>query len=326
MRLAILLTMASNANTANQSESPGTIASRKRTNEVDIGCEIIQVKYGSNSLQKPEMDADKAATPAATLPKDKSKPYKNDSPGKTPKLTLVSMRAEMNELATRMEKSMDTKLETMKSSLCSAIANAVQAEMSKFKEKFDSELSTVNEKVKTLDESNKLLKVKVDSVSELVQSLQPMDEAASQRLNDMETSVKGLKDTVQYQQKFLDLINGERRMCNIIVSGLTEYDKDAPNTEIAFKHTNAKTDMEKANLLMQVIEAYTVKISKVHRLGEVSSDPDPKPRLLKVTLEESSDRRLVLKNAIKLKDAGVPFSSIYLNKDMHPRERKEMKK
>jgi hypothetical protein len=138
----------------------------------------------------------------------------------------------------------------------------------------------------------------------------------------LEEANKVLTDTLTQQQRFLNTVDAERRASNIIITGVMESGEGG--IALQYNDVSAVTDMEKVCLLMQVLGTNHTEITSVQRLGELQEDQeDQRPRPIKVVLKEKQDRKPILSNAKKLKEAGEMFSKIYINKDMHPGERKE---
>ena len=266
-----------------------------------------------------------ATTPVCQLFKTPSLAAGNKpSPG--PRLNLVSLQAELR----KVEMSMDAKLDALKcdlkSTIAEAVAEAVKSEMTRFQASFKTQLSSLESRVDVLDKSREAMQEDVKKVNERVTALQSSDRPTTSdpKLQELETKTEKILDTVQTQQRFLDTLDAERWSSNIIITGVPESAPNELATRMLYHDRVATTDDEKVRLVLDVIEAADVKISSIHRLGSVPTDPSSKPRPMKLVLEKRSDRPTVLAKAKTLKNAGPTFSSVYVNKDMHPHARKEL--
>lgn len=144
-------------------------------------------------------------------------------------------------------------------------------------------------------------------------------------LND----VKALKsdkifitEAVHQHQRFLEAIDGEKRAQNLIITGIPEETPLSDGTEEA---EDATTDDEKVSMVLkQIGHEEDVQVIEVSRLGKRRQGPESRPRPLKVVTENPAQRKRVITDAKKLKEAADCFKSIYIKKDVHPIVRREL--
>ena len=221
---------------------------------------------------------------------------------------------------------------TIMGSVNATIADTITKEVSKIeatlKEKLDnvnSNISQLNEFKKTTEQKQletdaemKKLKSQVSNIS-----LNSDTVAVSRRVKQLEDTCQKLTDTMTQQQKFLDTVDAEKRANNIIITGVKESTDDSEDASLEYRGDLAMTDEDKIRLIMQAIGTSDVGIASMQRLGEYKQDPTQRPRPIKVILKDRKDRWTVLGAAKLLKEAGPGLGTIFINKDMHPGERKE---
>ena len=125
-----------------------------------------------------------------------------------------------------------------------------------------------------------------------------------------------MKTALSEHQRFLSLLDSERRSANVIVMGVPE---DKP---LISESGTAENDNAKVAKILHEIDCY-VTFSKAERLGQ-KSEEEGRHRPIKLTLNDADSRGDVLSNAKKLKTLGEAFSTIYIKKDLSYETRKEM--
>ena len=165
-------------------------------------------------------------------------------------------------------------------------------------------LTAVLKEVKELRKEKASLKKEVDSLKEENQQL---------------------SNSVFQHQRFLESLDAEKRNKNLIVLGVAE------DTNLTVLGTGgapvvvADQDQTKVSLLLQKIgHKEDIDIVEITRLGKKSSRPNARPRPIKVVTSTPQERKAIIADAKKLKDAGAIFNKIYINKDIHPLVRKEL--
>lgn len=243
------------------------------------------------------------------------------SPGR---LNLVSLQSEMHKIELSIDEKFRTFKDDLKSTISDVIADTVKCEMLKLETRFQSQMSSLKKRVDTLETEKDKMQSQINNVTCVVTSLQSSDTNSNPIIDELESKSNKILETVQKHQKFLETLDSERRASNIIITGVKENDPDDRTTAMSYLDQEAVTDKEKTDLILHVIGASDVKIHSIQRLGVLQTGPQQKPRPIKLVLEKSTDRHKVLAEAKKLKTAGPSFSSVYMNKDMHPNARKEM--
>ena len=129
----------------------------------------------------------------------------------------------------------------------------------------------------------------------------------------LKSEVEFLKQATANQQRFLEMLDGDKRACNLILTGVSESD-------IA----TATTDEEKVSLIMSEINAdpYMQSVESIQRLGELKPEAT-RPRPVKIVLKNRRARKPILEKAKDLKQSAV-LGGVYIKKDTHPAFRKEM--
>lgn len=146
-----------------------------------------------------------------------------------------------------------------------------------------------------------------------------------QRLQKLEKENEDMRKCAAFHQQFIESLDHRNREKDLIITGVPETGVLRDNG------TEAESDEMKCQLIFgKVFQA--VPLECVRRLGAPDrpdgwNRPDGSaPRPLKVTLRCEADRRGILANSKKLKDAhhrDNPFNKIFVKKDTHPLIRKE---
>ena len=139
--------------------------------------------------------------------------------------------------------------------------------------------------------------------TELQKKLADQDE----QISDLKICNQNMLKAIEFHQRMLEQLDSKERACNVVVTGLKE---DIPFDGVV-------TDQEKCSKIFEKIEVDVE--FQVIRLGK----KDQYPRPILVITKTPEDRKLLLDNAKKLKDAGDIYTAIYVKKDTHPAVRRE---
>ena len=120
-------------------------------------------------------------------------------------------------------------------------------------------------------------------------------------------------NSISYQhQRFLEQIDAQNRVCNVVIMAVPENDFDGENDEKA-----------KIKKLFLKIESQETEIIEFKRLGD-KKDRHIRPILLKTRSREARDKLLEKAKSLSSKDD--PYKSVYIKKDVHPLVRQEWKR
>ena len=87
------------------------------------------------------------------------------------------------------------------------------------------------------------------------------------------------------------------------------------------------SDLEKCAAVLRVVGEASSVIKAVSRLGRApASSTEGRPRIIKVQLENPESSTRILRNSKSLKDAGPPFTKVYIKKDTHPLVNREFQR
>ena len=131
-------------------------------------------------------------------------------------------------------------------------------------------------------------------------------------VKEKEQTIETLSQIVVNMQASLNKIDSEKRITNVIVSGLSEDDIIDNDQELS-------NDVTKVGRLFKVMGVEPAIISSVNtlemsRIGQPNSSMN---RLLKVNLKSKASRDTVLEKAKQLKDQREPWKKVYVKKDVH---------
>ena len=131
------------------------------------------------------------------------------------------------------------------------------------------------------------------------------------KLKDENTQLRAI--TYQHQ-RFLEQIDSQNRVCNVVIMAVPENPKDF----------DGENDEEaKIKKLFLKIESQDTEIIEFKRLGE-KKDRQIRPILLKTRSREARDK--LLEKAKSLSSKEDPYKSVYIKKDVHPLVRLEWKR
>ena len=120
-------------------------------------------------------------------------------------------------------------------------------------------------------------------------------------------------NSISYQhQRFLEQIDAQNSVCNVVIMAVPENDFDGENDEKA-----------KIKKLFLKIESQETEIIEFKRLGD-KKDRHIRPILLKTRSREARDKLLEKAKSLSSKDD--PYKSVYIKKDVHPLVRQEWKR
>ena len=141
----------------------------------------------------------------------------------------------------------------------------------------------------------------------------------------LEDDKKQLIEAVAQQQRFLESVDQEKRLANLIIMGVNETAALIPPGNAPPGRSSAVSDHDKVQLILETIggDSATAHVSSVQRLGK-STDKSTRPRPLKVTLQRAEDRKQILQSTKTLKEAGENYAHIFVKKDVHPGIRREV--
>ena len=124
-----------------------------------------------------------------------------------------------------------------------------------------------------------------------------------EEMKDVQTQLKQLTDTIDSQQKILELKERERRANNLVLVGLDE------------KEGNEDTLTLVGEFLSTKMELTSVNITQARRLGRIARGAN-KPRPILMTLGSQMDKATVTANRAKLSGTRV-----YINNDLTKEQR-----
>ena len=128
-----------------------------------------------------------------------------------------------------------------------------------------------------------------------------------------------LSEGLMHHQRYLEMVDSEKRNGNVIITGITEADLVVDDKTIEDDHA-------KVGHIFEKIKLANVLIDEVQRLGKNPPTDPARPRAMKVKLKNITDRDSLLENAKALKNAGDQYKRIYIKKDVHPSTRKEFQR
>ena len=173
-----------------------------------------------------------------------------------------------------------------------------------------------------VDEDTATVTQLLTSVLEEVKELRKERSNLASELQKLKEENSFLIETVGQHQRFLEALDGEKRSQNLIITGVRE---DIPLVESNEPEQSATTDTEKVSLVLkQIGHKDDVTIKEVFRLGKKKNGTGTRPRPLKIITNHPQERKRVIDDARKLKEAGENFKKIYIKKDTHPVVRKEL--
>ena len=172
------------------------------------------------------------------------------------------------------------------------------------------------------------------TVADLVQILQPIQSSVeeikttlTQQMGALQTKVQVLENELKKEvtknetltsavvsmQKCLNQIDVEKRVTNLMISGLPEEEMiTAENTNLADDKEKLKTLLHNIGINDMDAEIDTFEYTRIGVANE------RKRRLLKVNVGSKDTRDKICVETKKIKLLPAPWKSIYINKDVHP--------
>ena len=120
---------------------------------------------------------------------------------------------------------------------------------------------------------------------------------------------------INQQQKFLESFDARERQKKFIISGVAEGSDDLG--------VNDQDKVQAVVVATGYAERFDANEWEVKRLGQ---QMDNRKRPILVVVESSQRRNAIVEKSRNLKQAGPPFDSIYVKKDVHPAIRKEIRR
>lgn len=158
--------------------------------------------------------------------------------------------------------------------------------------------------------SNAVLLEEIRNLRDEISQLKNMKHEVEQLTTKLEDAYK----IINHQQKFLETLDARNRRENIILTGVEEKD-----------NAMGAGDVAKVQSVLQAAGVTDCDPTtwEMMRLGQ----PDErKKRPIRIKVRSEAERDKILRQAKQLKGAGRLYSSIYINKDLHPAVRKELKR
>jgi hypothetical protein len=158
------------------------------------------------------------------------------------------------------------------------------------------------------------------SISELRQEISDFKseyEKTKAELEVVKSDLAKMKTVLTEHQRVLTTVDSDRRSANIIITGVPEHLplRTAQGTSVV-------DDKEKVRSILTDISCGDVDLKNIQRLGNPAENHK---RPIKATLLNPADRKTILNNSKKLKQAvNDQLHLVYIKKDMNPRDRKEM--
>ena len=176
-------------------------------------------------------------------------------------------------------------------------------------------IKVVERKIQDLE--TKLKDVNKDFDDKVKRLQNVVNEKNDNEVRRLQNVVNDQNKILEKHQSFMEDIDKEKRVNDLIVLGLPENEEE--------------DNLKFANILRKLdIDPEDVEVNKFIRLGKqvrgVSSGRKCRP--LKVTLKNKSNRGQILKNAKKLNELEEtdPLKKVFLKPDTHPEVRKEEKR
>jgi hypothetical protein len=146
-------------------------------------------------------------------------------------------------------------------------------------------------------------------------------ESQNAKLELLKASVKEKEQTIDTMsqiiinmQSSLNRIDSDKRITNIMVSGLSENNITDNGTEL-------KNDAEKVERLFEVMNVDAATISSLDiatlEMSRIGQQNESVTRLLKIDVKSKATRDRILDKAKDLKGKNEPWKRVYVKKDVH---------
>lgn len=133
-----------------------------------------------------------------------------------------------------------------------------------------------------------------------------------QKVNELSERLDDAYQVIHQQQLFLEFLDNKERRRNLIITGVSEAADELGDTD--------DTKIQKVLEVAGYTGAPDRASWTVRRLGRPN---ERNKRPIHIMVDDQSQRDNILRLAKNLKDARLPFSAIYIKKDVHPAVRKE---
>ena len=170
-------------------------------------------------------------------------------------------------------------------------------------------LSTILNTQASSDPSNAILLQEIKSLKSDIEQIKGIKQEVAILKNQVDQAFQ----IILQQQKFLESFDSKERQKKFIISGVTEGSDDL-----------GENDQDKVKAVVDVMgytERFNVNNWEMKRLGQQTGN---RKRPILVIVENNHTRNAIVEKARNLKQAGPPFDSVYVKKDVHPAIRKEL--
>ena len=156
----------------------------------------------------------------------------------------------------------------------------------------------------------KRLTLRISKVTERLDKLEKSVESiqTNQVLNDHE--IGGIKKIIVKQQQFIEKIEQEKRIKNVVIQGI-------PEASLSIEGEDLDDDEEKVTYLFEVMNPHK-EIGAIESSFRIGRETEGKPRKLIVKFKEKEDSNTFLFNQRQLRSSELckkHFGLIYVNKD-----------
>ena len=166
-------------------------------------------------------------------------------------------------------------------------------------------------------ESN-LLQQKLDEITrelaDLKRKITSPESTFNKKISHMQDQIDKQAEIIASQQHFLEAIDRKDRETKLVVLGAPDENESLDG---------ATTDEGKLSKIWNQLDE-PFEIESFRRLGRVATGQRKRPIL--VTLPSKRARDKIIEKTKRLKDAGSPYDTVYVRKDVHPSVRKEWKR
>ena len=150
------------------------------------------------------------------------------------------------------------------------------------------------------------------SITTNVESQNAKIELLKANVKEKEQTIETLSQIVINMQASLNKIDSDKRITNIMVSGLSEDSITDNGDELS-------NDVEKVERLFNVMEIDPTTIASVDTLemSRIGQQNNSMTRLLKINVNSKTSRDAILEKAKLLKNKNEPWKRVYVKKDVH---------
>ena len=167
-------------------------------------------------------------------------------------------------------------------------------------------------------ESNLLLQQKLDHITkemaDLKSKITSPESTFNKKLSHMQDRIDKQAEIIARQQHYLEDLDRKDRETKLVVLGVPDENESLDG---------ATTDEGKLKKIWNQLDE-TYNIESFRRLGRAVTGTRKRPIL--VTLASKNARDKITEKTKKLKDAGPPYSTVYVKRDVHPSVRNEWRR